>query len=132
LYNPQLYFLHLLHCGLYNPQYNFFFKYIADCTNRNTFRKNFVLRVVQPAIYLKKICVTSCITCFCGVIVVITIILHRFPVQSWVVLIWPLNFCNISFIIICKKNKLVWETISYKIKVITTITGYFYFFLKLK
>jgi len=42
---------------LYNPQYNFFSKKfcIAGCTTRIVFKNNFVLRVVQPAMYLKKV-----------------------------------------------------------------------------
>jgi len=55
LYNPQLYFLHLLYCGLYNPQYKTFFKYIAGCTTCNTKFFLNTLWVVQLAMYLKKI-----------------------------------------------------------------------------
>jgi len=36
-------------------QHNFFFKYIASCTTRNTKFFLNVLRFVQPAMYLKKI-----------------------------------------------------------------------------
>jgi len=50
------------------PAIQFFLKYIAGCTNRNTFRKNFVLQVVQPAMYLKRICVASYTTCYYGVV----------------------------------------------------------------
>jgi len=64
-------FLKFLHCGLYNPQYilkKILYFYIAGCTTRNTFKKNFVtrnafincfvLRVVQPAICYGVVVIT--------------------------------------------------------------------------
>ena len=64
--------------------------HIAGCTTRNTklflntlrvvqpsiqnfFEKKFVLRILQPAMYLKTICVAVYTTCCCGVVVIITL-----------------------------------------------------------
>jgi len=58
-----LYFLHLLHYGLYNLQYKTLFKYIAYCTTHNTKIFLNVLWFVQPAMYLKKNCIAGCTTC---------------------------------------------------------------------
>jgi len=100
LYNLQLYFLHLLHWGLYNPQCILKKICIAGCTTCNVF---------------KKICVVSYITCYCDVMMVITLVLYlKWKYESYIA------DCTIYNV----KNK-IWI-------IVTINEDNFYFLLRLK